>query len=365
VLFLYLHVYFQLKTSDDLEIYEIDNPSKDKLEEICDLRQPVLFQFQNDRLFESCQRSAILDTYGAFDIKIRNVKQSTLDNEHNLYVPLAFSNALKVIREDTDNKYLVENNSEFLEETGLVKSFKYNDVFLRPYMVSNCGYDFLFAADGTRTPFKYDLNYRHYLLVTEGDIKVKLTQPKSSKYLYQQRDYENFEFTSPLNPWQIQGQYKADFDKIKCLDIAMKRGQILYIPAYWWYSIEFGKEASLCSFKYKTYMNMVAILPQLVMKVLQTQNVKRNTMATVQQAAPLLAAEPLLAAAHVSAAHVSAAHVSAAHVSAAHVSAAHVQQAPTTTYIEPIQDTLIETMTPLPLAAPFNGENTFLETTKV
>jgi hypothetical protein len=27
-------VYFQLKTSDDLEIYEIDNPSKDKLEEI-------------------------------------------------------------------------------------------------------------------------------------------------------------------------------------------------------------------------------------------------------------------------------------------------------------------------------------------
>ena len=51
VLFLYLHVYFQLKTSDDLEIYEIDNPSKDKLEEICDLRQPVLFRFQNDRIF--------------------------------------------------------------------------------------------------------------------------------------------------------------------------------------------------------------------------------------------------------------------------------------------------------------------------
>ena len=48
VLFLYLHVYFHLKTSDDLEIYEIENPSKDKLEEICDLRQPVLFQFQNE-----------------------------------------------------------------------------------------------------------------------------------------------------------------------------------------------------------------------------------------------------------------------------------------------------------------------------
>ena len=43
VLFIYLHVYFHLKTSNDLEVYEIEQPSKDKLEEICDLRQPVIF----------------------------------------------------------------------------------------------------------------------------------------------------------------------------------------------------------------------------------------------------------------------------------------------------------------------------------
>jgi hypothetical protein len=158
VLFLYLHVYFQLKTSNDLEIYEIDYPSKDKLEEICDLRQPILFNFQNERILESCQRSSILDTYGAFDIKIRNIKQPTTDNETNLYVPLAFSNALAVIKEDNEMKYLVENNADFLEETGLLKSYKYNDVFLRPYMVSNCAYDFIMAADKTQTPFRYELN---------------------------------------------------------------------------------------------------------------------------------------------------------------------------------------------------------------
>jgi hypothetical protein len=276
VLFLYLHVYFHLKTSDDLEIYEIENPSKDKLEEICDLRQPVLFQFQNERILDSCRRQTILDTYGAFDIKIRNVKQSAADNEHNLYVPFAFSNALNVIKEDKTQKYLVENNGDFLEETGLIKSFKYNDVFLRPYMVSQCGYDFQFASQNTRTPFRYELNYRNYLLVTEGQIKIKLSQPKSSKYLYQQKDYENLEFSSPINPWNVQPQYKADFDKIKCLDLVVKKGQILYIPAYWWYSIEFGNEASLVMFKYKTYMNTIAILPQLIMKLLQTQNVKRN-----------------------------------------------------------------------------------------
>ena len=88
------------------------------------------------------------------DIKIRNVKQSTADNAINLYVPLAFSNALKVIREDSENKYIVENNGDFLDETGIAKSYKYNDAFLRPYMVSQCAYDFAFGAEGTQTPFR-------------------------------------------------------------------------------------------------------------------------------------------------------------------------------------------------------------------
>jgi hypothetical protein len=281
VLFLYLHVYFQLKTSNDLEIYEIDYPSKDKLEEICDLRQPILFNFQNERILESCQRSSILDTYGAFDIKIRNIKQPTTDNETNLYIPLAFSNALAVIKEDNEMKYLVENNADFLEETGLLKSYKYNDVFLRPYMVSNCAYDFIMAADKTQTPFRYELNFRNYLLVTEGSVKVKLAPPKSSKYLYPNNDYDNFEFSSPINPWQVQSQYKADFDKIKCLDINMTKGQILFLPAYWWYSIEFGKETSVSTFKYKTYMNTIAILPKIIMKLLQNQNVRHNTIERV------------------------------------------------------------------------------------
>ena len=285
VLFLYLHVYFQLKTSNDLEIYEIDYPSKDKLEEICDLRQPILFHFKNERILDSCQRQNIVDTYGAFDVKIRNIKQPAVENDTNLYVPLAFSNALTVLKEDTEMKYVVENNSDFLEETGMLKSYKYNDVFLRPYMVSQCLYDFQMASEKTQTPFRYELNFRNYLLVTEGSIKVKLAPPKSSKYLYPNHDYENFEFSSPINPWQVQAQYKADFDKIKCLDIVMQKGQILFLPAYWWYSIEFGKETSISFFKYKTYMNTIAILPKIVMKLLQNQNVKNNTVKKMEGSA--------------------------------------------------------------------------------
>ena len=34
VLFLYLHIFFHIKTSNDLEVYECETPDKDKLEEI-------------------------------------------------------------------------------------------------------------------------------------------------------------------------------------------------------------------------------------------------------------------------------------------------------------------------------------------
>lgn len=277
VLFFYLHVFFHLKTSDDLEVYEIDNPSKEKLEEICDLRQPILFEYSNERILDTCKRTNILDNYGAFDVKLRNIKD-TPKEETGLHIPIAYSNALKIVNDDTEEKYLVENNMDFLEETSMIKSFKYNDNFLRPYMISSSNYDFLIATEGLKTPFKYELNYRNYILVCEGDIKIKLAPPKSSKYLYQEKDYENFEFTSPINPWNVQSQYKADFDKIKCLNISMKKGQILFIPAYWWYSIEFGENTSIATFKYKTYMNTVAISPHIIMNLLQSQNVKRDNL---------------------------------------------------------------------------------------
>ena len=38
ILFFYLHIQFHFKKGDDLEIYEIEQASKDRMEEICDGR---------------------------------------------------------------------------------------------------------------------------------------------------------------------------------------------------------------------------------------------------------------------------------------------------------------------------------------
>jgi hypothetical protein len=276
VLFIYLHINFHLKTGNDLEVYEIEQGSKDKLEEICDIRQPVIFDFDNSKIIEYSNKTYLSNNYHAFEIKIRNSKDPDYNSE--IYIPLPLHSAVKLVKEDTSSSYFSENNSDFLQETGVIKSFQYNDEFLRPYMVSNCNYDVMIGSQDTTTPFRYELNYRNHFLVTEGSVIVKMAPPKSTKYLYTVYDYENFEFRSPVNPWSPQKQYSADFDKIKCLEVTLTPGKTLHIPAYWWYSIKFSKDSSISCFRYRTYMNNAAITPHIAMYALQIQNVKRNTV---------------------------------------------------------------------------------------
>jgi hypothetical protein len=273
VLFIYLHVCFHLKKVDDLEIYEICQPSKDKLEEVCDLRQPVVTDFINERLMMSCNLNSIKATYGAYDIKIRNIKE--YDDETELYVPLAISESVELFKKDKDSKYISENNSDFLEESGLINYFKNNDIFLRPSMVASCSYDILLASLNAETPLRYDMNYRNYMLVTHGKVIIRLFAPKATKYLYSVNDYENFEFISPVNPWSVQDKYRSDFDKLRSIDVSLIPGQMIHIPAYWWYSVKFVKSnTSVCVFKYKTYMSVLSISNHLIMRMLQRQNTK-------------------------------------------------------------------------------------------
>ena len=274
VLFLYLHIYYHLKTSNDLEVYTIERPSKDKLEEICDLRQPVVFEFSNERLLESCNLSSLDDNYGAFDIKLRDTQQK--DDNSELYLPFLLKEALKLFQSDNQSKYVMENNEEFLEETGAIKNFRYNDSFLRPSMVSKCIYDIWSGSIGAQTPLRYNLEYRTFIYITSGKAKLKLIPPHSGKYLNIEKDYDNFEFRSPVNPWNIQNEYKADFDKVKVLDLEITPGYIIFIPAYWWYSIEYEELSLLCVFKYRTYMSTLSISHHILMSYLQKQNIKRE-----------------------------------------------------------------------------------------
>lgn len=281
VLFIYLHIYHHLKVSNDLEVYEVEYPSKERLEEICEIRQPALFDIDTGDLCETASRDNVINYYSAFDIYIRNSKdthlntsQNTEQNNHQLYVPLALGAANDLLLSEKADDIFSEKNQEFLKETSLINTLKHNDTMLRPPMVSKCSYDWLLGSSGTHTPFRYELDYRTYLIVTEGSVRIKLAPPKSSKYLYLEKDYTNFEFRSPIDAWEPQKHYKNDFNKVKCLEVELLPGKVFYLPAYWYYSIEFGDKTSLCKFSYQTYMGTLSIIHYHTLAFLQRNNTR-------------------------------------------------------------------------------------------
>jgi hypothetical protein len=64
---------------------------------------------------------------------------------------------------------------------------------------------------------------------------------------------------------------------MKCLEVPLTKGKMIYIPAYWWYSIKFvNSNSTISCFRYRTYVNNLAISPYIFMHMLQLQNIKRD-----------------------------------------------------------------------------------------
>jgi len=275
---MYLHIQFHLKTSSDLEIFEIhETTTKETLEEICDMRQPAVFSDLDDYLVNSVVSrlnvDELINKYPHFNVQVRDLNISTSVDVEYASLPFAAAsqlmNVLKSNNEsNTISKFVSENNGEFLTETGALKNI--SDRMLRPYLTSTCDYDFAFGSDGCATPLRYTINYRNFYICTKGTIYIKMVPPKYTNQLVPICDYDLFEFRSETNLWNTNNT------SIKSLEIALTPGKILFIPPYWWSSFLFGKNASVVSFKYRTYVNMVANISYYGMRLLQSHNIQNK-----------------------------------------------------------------------------------------
>ena len=277
ILFLYIHICHQLKTNSDLEVYEINDPTKDELENICENKQPLIIRSINgfdQNTINLLKLDNIQNSYGFFDINITNTKE---DNDNlQKYVHITLDEAVKLFKKDKKNKYITQNNSDFINETTIEKLIKKNDIILRPYLLSMSNYDYIVGGKDTYTVLQKNISYRNFFIVTQGSITIKLIPPESTKYLRENREYEYFEFTSPLNPWNIQEKYKNDLRRIKTLDVTINEGEILFIPSFWWYSIKMNELSSIVVSKYWTHMNIVATTPHHLLYLLQNQNISNK-----------------------------------------------------------------------------------------
>ncbi len=257
---LYIHIMFHLKTGDDMEVYETTIVSKNKLEDVCNLRQPVLFEYTNEPLQE-CTLDGLKE-YIAFDINV-------YDDQH-IGVSIPLEKSYKLMQKKSYASY---HNESFLAETNMKRCFTEADTLLRPPMMSFRQYDILFGSENYETRLKYTNQYRNYFIVTQGSVTLKLTPPRNTKYLEEVKMYDELDFYSSISPWK-------EVKRVKFLEVTLTQGKLLFIPAYWWYSIRFGKDACVCTLSYKTIMNSLATLPDTFRQMLQRQNTKVKTLPT-------------------------------------------------------------------------------------
>jgi hypothetical protein len=284
VLFLYIHITHQLKTSEDLEIYELDYTANQHLQEVCDIKQPVLFEFNSlcPEFYENINNETIIN-YDKYDVKLKDINDYWNPNIDNVdYLVLPYQSAASLISSDPKCNYFIENNNDFVDESGLNQEFYNLDIFLKPTMNLQSKFDILAGSKNCITPLRYHTNYRNFYSVHSGKITIKMTPWKSTKYLHLIKDYENYEFRSPINVWNTQNQYKNDMDKLKFLEFDVNPGYILYIPPYWWYSIKYtGDNNLLCGITYNSIMNYVANIPNLVLYFIQQNNIKKKITKTL------------------------------------------------------------------------------------
>jgi len=289
VLFLYIHIASQFKRSEDLEIYEMDFATNSHLQEVCDIKQPIMFEYKshNPEFFQGVTAEKLMES-GSYDIKVKDIEDYWKGEESVDYVVLPFQSAHTLMMTDTHAKYFSENNDMFIEDAGLVGQFQTNDAYLKPAFTAQTKYDVCIGSKQATTPLRYHTYYRHFLCVNSGKIRVKMSPFKSAKYLYPVLDYNNYEFFSPVNVWKPQKKFLHEVDKIKFLEFDVADGSALYIPPYWFYSIQYLDDADtvVTAFTYNTSMNCVANLPKWGLYFLQQSNTKHSITKTLDVPLP-------------------------------------------------------------------------------
>lgn len=268
-LFLYLHISSHYRKGEDLEVFETDYHGNESLQESCKLLQPLLIVgmkgipylpshetlMEGNTSYNGCIRD--MDTW-------RNQSGALSSDLVDSMVPksLPMHGILEILASDSQGRYLSEGNGEFLEESGYYKKIrKWGEEQLAPKYSLWTRMDVWMGSRNSCTPLRYHTFYRQYLIPrTRESIRVKLTPWKSRKYLHPFRNDSGMEVISPIVPWGVARMDQTEErEKLKFMEVVVPEGRALYIPPFWWYSIEFPRSDTVVySYTYMSPMNWLA-----------------------------------------------------------------------------------------------------------
>lgn len=250
ILTLYLHIVKEYQHSDLLHVYESEFISDRNFNKICNLQQPFIMKLDME-----CNYIIKNET----ELNVKDI----CDNE---VVTLSYESLNNLINQKKD--YYSENNHSFVIEN-LKQNYLDFDIFLRPYLNTNTNYDYLYGSSEIKTVTKYHVSSRSFLYVKNGSITVKFACWKSRDLFGPIVDYEKMQFLSEKNIWSV-------CDDI--ISINVEKGSILFIPPWWFYSIQFNEISEIMYFEYQTMLNFMINSHHLCLHYLQFSNIKSKVL---------------------------------------------------------------------------------------
>jgi hypothetical protein len=252
VFVLYIHIQDQWKKSEDLEVYEMDYSTKEHLQTVCAMKQPVLFTlpFSHEFSPDVTKDSSSTSDRDSSEIPVWDVREyGVRDSVDPLW--LSYGSFCGLVKSDPKGHFYTRKNQEWLESAD--SNHRDVDAYVRPPLTVYSQYEWLKGAEGAHTPGAYHMDDRQYFFVTKGKISVRMTPWRSGRFLDAVADYDNYEFFSRTDVWNCQEK------EIRWLDFEVVEGYVLFIPAWWWYSIRFSSvDTEVLGARYVTGTNVLA-----------------------------------------------------------------------------------------------------------
>ena len=266
VLFVYIHVQHQWKTGEDIDIYEYDYTNHKGLQDITQYKQPVLFPLE----MPSMRDNPKLDP-----LHIKDIRDYQSSMGHIESIELSNSSARALLDTDTKSVFYSDRNKESISKSpSWTQWFESMDPFLKPSFTVYKEYDVLYGSRKSRTVTTYHRESHIYLYLppetNKSHIRVKMTPWRNRNFMNTVDDYTYYEFWSKVNLFEPNDRYRS-------LDFMLKPSCVLYIPPYWFYSIQFqDKHNEVCMVKYTTGANLIANMKHIGMYYLQQQNIQEK-----------------------------------------------------------------------------------------
>ena len=256
ILFLYIHLQHQYKRHSEIKIFEVEYLHKTQFLGACELRQPFISTVQDIIPLHA----NVLEKHNDITYEVKNTDDSITEETSIDTVSLPYSQTQILFETDKNAHFFTERNYShpIIQEIA-----SHWDAYLKPPYTVKTTYDVLFGSKNTCTPFTYHCSTSKYLFISEREVKVQMFPAHYATILNTHKDYEHFEFTAQLSS-----------QKPPPVEFWMYPGQVLYIPPYVLYSIQFKTSRTIaCTAEYSTVLNAMSNAKHWMLYIMQNQNI--------------------------------------------------------------------------------------------